>query len=124
MQSGPDVFNVLLVDAEGPALGTGVWRHLRTRDRWENPGADETQCHLMVQMMEAWLVADRERLAEYYGENCHEKALPDNPTSNGSISRHWKGPWPRRLAIPRRDAITRPATPRISSRGSAPMSFA
>jgi hypothetical protein len=29
--------------------------------------------------MEAWLIADRERLAEYFGKGFHEKSLPPSP---------------------------------------------
>jgi hypothetical protein len=29
-------------------------------------------------MMEAWLIADREKLREYYGRGFHEKSLPAN----------------------------------------------
>jgi hypothetical protein len=32
----------------------------------------------MVQTMEAWLIADRERLAEYFGRGFHDKSLPAN----------------------------------------------
>ena len=77
----PEAFNVLLVDSEGPVLDKSPWRHLaqRPENRCPNPGVDDRHCHLMVQTMEAWLIADREKLAEYYGRNFHETALPDNP---------------------------------------------
>lgn len=80
LRSHPEAFNLLLVDAEGPVTCKNPWEHLRTRpgDQWQNPGVDDKQCHLMVQAMEAWLIADREKLAEYYGRDFHDKALPDN----------------------------------------------
>ena len=80
LKSSPQAFNVLLVDSEGPVNG-GPWDHLRNRpgDQWKNPGVDDNQCHLMVQTMEAWLIADRERLRAYYGPDFHENALPNNP---------------------------------------------
>lgn len=31
----------------------------------------------MVQCMEAWIVADSEALADYYGKNFHAKSLPN-----------------------------------------------
>jgi hypothetical protein len=71
----PDAFNVLLVDAEA-GVSQPPWDHLRYRDRWDSSGAMPEQCHLIVQMVEAWLVADPERLAEYYGSGFHAKALP------------------------------------------------
>jgi hypothetical protein len=81
LHANPNAFNVLPVDAEGPVTVRSPWDHLRNRqaDQWKNPGVDDGHCHLMVQMMEAWLVADPEKLAEYYGKGFHEKSLPDNP---------------------------------------------
>lgn len=80
VRSNPGAFNLLLVDAEGPVTCESPWEYLRTRpgDQWKNPGMEDQHCHLMVQTMEAWLIADREKLAEYYGRDFHEKALPDN----------------------------------------------
>jgi len=77
----PDAFNVLLVDAEGPVTEASARHHLGTRNprQWTDARVEDDHCHLMVQMMEAWLVADPEKLAEYYGKGFHEKSLPDNP---------------------------------------------
>ena len=58
----PAVFNVLLVDAESPVAAAGPWVHLKARDGWDNPGMEDKHCHLMVQAMEAWLIADRDNL--------------------------------------------------------------
>lgn len=81
LMSNPHAFNVLLVDAEGPVADGSAWEHLRRRkdDQWKNPGAKDEQCHLMVQTMEAWLIADPERLADYYGQGFQESAIPRNP---------------------------------------------
>lgn len=81
LQSNPLAFNVLLVDAEAPVSSDSPWEHLKSRpgDEWDNPGMEDEHCHLMVQAMEAWLVADREKLREYYGQSFHENALPKNP---------------------------------------------
>ncbi len=49
--------------------------HLKDRDGWESDLPDE-HCHLMVQMVEAWLVADPDALAGYYGQRFHRNALP------------------------------------------------
>ncbi len=75
----PSVCNVLLVDAEGPVKAASRWDHLKAQDNWDNPGVEDKHCHLMVQAMEAWLVADRDNLREFYGQGFHEKALPNNP---------------------------------------------
>ena len=59
--------NLLLVDAEDRVADYGkVWDHLKTRDRWENPGVGDDKAHLMVCTMESWFVADRETLTKYF----------------------------------------------------------
>ena len=73
-----DAFNVLLVDSEGPVTKT-PWKHLRDRDNWDSPGCDEDQCYLMVQTMEAWLIADLDALKEFYGQGFNASAIPKNP---------------------------------------------
>lgn len=73
-------FNALLVDAEGPIIpGASPWEHLKARDGWDNPGAEDKHCHLMVQAMEAWLLADREVLQQFYGKGFQKSALPRQP---------------------------------------------
>lgn len=71
-----DAFNVLLVDAESRVSRPG-WEHLRHGDGWIVPaGVEEAQCHLMVQAVEAWLVAVPEALAAFYGQGFRRNALP------------------------------------------------
>jgi hypothetical protein len=79
LKSDSDAFNILLVDAEGPVKSSSCKQHLRNRDGWEIPGINEDQCHLMVQMFEAWLIADPEALKSYYGKGFNEKSIPGNP---------------------------------------------
>ncbi|MBK1665744.1 hypothetical protein CKO38_15515 [Rhodospirillum rubrum] len=79
---------VLLVDSEGPVAPDAQagepetwqpWRHLKQRqeDGWDKPeGARDEDCHLMVQCMEYWLVADRETLKSFFGKEFKENALP------------------------------------------------
>jgi hypothetical protein len=79
LENDQDSFAVLLVDSEDPvASGRTAAEHLRKLDRWTNrlPSA---QVHLMVQCMEAWFLADRKALAEYYGDKFNSSALPGNP---------------------------------------------
>jgi len=65
-------YNVLLVDSE--AAVTALPRaHLQPRNLGP---AREEQVHLMAQCMEAWLVADPEAMAEYYGQGFNANALP------------------------------------------------
>lgn len=67
----------LLVDAEGSVAEDDPWEHLRERDGWDRPGgAGDEQCHLMVQIMESWFLADRGTLAEYFGNSFRPNALP------------------------------------------------
>lgn len=89
---------LLLVDSEAPValaaqLGDATvkdvrsqwlpWLHLlhRPGDGWEKPaGAQDMQCHLMVQCMESWLLADRASLKVFFGQGFLENKLPpDNP---------------------------------------------
>lgn len=71
---------LLLVDAEGPVTAQEVWQHLRANDNWERPtAATDSQCHLMVQAMESWFLADADALASYYGQDFNRGALPANP---------------------------------------------
>jgi len=75
----PDTFPVLLVDSEDPVpVGKSAAAFLRDRDSWTNPLPEE-QVHLMVQCMEAWFLADRATLTQYYGDNFRDTALPGNP---------------------------------------------
>lgn len=73
-------FIVLLVDSEGPVdKDSDAWSHLKTRrdDKWDKPpGADADNVHLMVQCMEAWFLADKEALSEFFGQDFNQKDLP------------------------------------------------
>ena len=70
-------FNILLVDSEGP-ITQEPWQHLRDRDRWGLRRVNNTHCHLMVQAMEAWLIADVDALEKYYGQRFNKGAIPPN----------------------------------------------
>jgi hypothetical protein len=55
------------------------WAHIkgRTGDGWDKPaGATDRQCHLMVQIMESWFLADRNAIKEFFGQDFRESALP------------------------------------------------
>ncbi|MBF0425687.1 MAG: DUF4276 family protein [Magnetococcales bacterium] len=79
---------MLLVDSEGPVANRHQqgppeawqpWRHLKERnqDQWERPsGAEDLDCHLMVQFMESWFLADREAMRDYFGQGFNVKQLP------------------------------------------------
>ncbi|WP_437766172.1 DUF4276 family protein [Sorangium sp. So ce281] len=80
LKSHPDALCILLVDSEEPVKpGTSTWDHVLRRegDQWLRPdGVSDEQLHLMVQAMEAWLVADPEALAAYYKNGFRRDALP------------------------------------------------
>ncbi len=68
---------MLLVDSEDPVQSVSPWEHLLARDSWTRPnGAADEDCHLMVQCMEHWLVADRAALSEYFGQDFQSAQLP------------------------------------------------
>ena len=76
---------LLLVDAErpvkAPVADPKPWEHLKENpDNWNRPRiATDDQCHLMVQIMESWFLADVEALEKYYGQGFRQSALPRNP---------------------------------------------
>lgn len=71
----PDSFLVLLVDSEAP-VAVEPRKHLRDRDGWNLAELSPENCHLMVQTVEAWLIADPETLARFYGQRFLHGALP------------------------------------------------
>jgi len=78
LRQHPDEYIILLVDSE-TAVTAKPWQHLKTREggNWSRPdGAGDDQAHLMVQVMEAWFLADRETLATYYGQGFLKNSLP------------------------------------------------
>lgn len=79
LEDHPDAFIILLVDSEAPVKKQTPWEHLKFRDNWDSPGVDDTHCHLMVQAMEAWFIADIEALKKFYGQGFKENSIPKNP---------------------------------------------
>jgi len=78
LKTHPDSFNVLLVDSED-RVSTSPWQHLQQRDGWNVGQLNDEHCHLMVQMMESWMVADVSALRQFYGKEFNDNALPKNP---------------------------------------------
>jgi hypothetical protein len=57
----------LLVDSEGPVgKGSTPAVYLSARDGWDFTVLRDNHVFLMVQAMEAWFLADRRALADYY----------------------------------------------------------
>ncbi len=73
-------FIVLLVDSEAAVAARdkdSSWKHLRKNDNWtQPPAAADNSAQLMVQCMEAWFVADRQSLGDYFGKDFKASALP------------------------------------------------
>ncbi|MCW5222909.1 DUF4276 family protein [Verminephrobacter aporrectodeae subsp. tuberculatae] len=78
---------LLLIDSEAPVANQHdadadqwkPWAHLRNHqnDAWEQPaGASDTDCHLMVQCMENWFLADSTTLRKFFGQGFKENKLP------------------------------------------------
>jgi Domain of unknown function (DUF4276) len=84
--SGDDA--MLLVDSEalvsdahqaGKPTTWLPWAHLKQRqgDGWERPnGGKNDDCHLMVEVMENWFLADRNTLKSFFGNGFKENQLP------------------------------------------------
>jgi hypothetical protein len=66
----PGDYVILLVDSEGPVEAhVSPWDYLVKREgdkRLKPKSATDDQVHLMVQCMEAWLMADREAVVEHF----------------------------------------------------------
>lgn len=90
---------VLLVDSEAPVAdfnqlghssGWRPWHHLKARqdDGWDKPqNVADTDCHLMVQVMESWFLADRGALKAFFGQGFRDKALPAAHNAIESITK-------------------------------------
>ncbi|MCH8311968.1 MAG: DUF4276 family protein [Nitrospinae bacterium] len=75
-RQNPENINILLVDSEEP-VSKRPWEHLKDKDNWDRPDeATDDSAHLMVQCMESWFLADKDVLAEYYGQGFSLNALP------------------------------------------------
>jgi hypothetical protein len=98
IQNGEEAF--LLVDSEdavnarhqhGQLGAWQPWAHLKGRvgDGWDKPaGTVDTQCHLMVQVMESWFLADRDVLRAFFGQGFMENALPADGNAIEGTSKH------------------------------------
>lgn len=85
---------LLLVDSEDPVAAAQPplqpWLHLLNRpgDQWMQPaGANNDHCHLMVQCMEAWFLADRQTVQTYFGQGFNVSDLPASANSIEGITK-------------------------------------
>lgn len=80
----PDAVCLLLVDADGPVDGRPRY-YLRKQEgrKWPCKEGEDHSYHLMVQLMEAWFLADPEALRDYYGKDFQGGHLPDQGSVEG-----------------------------------------
>jgi hypothetical protein len=73
-------FSVLLVDSEGEINEKDTPKTFlqKISPKFDFKNIKDEQCHLMVQLMESWFLADKEKLAEFYGKDFNPKKLPQN----------------------------------------------
>jgi hypothetical protein len=71
----PNSHVLLVVDAEGPVVGTER-EHLTAQDRWDLSFAEDDSVHLMTEVMESWFVADPAALARFYGQGFAAASIP------------------------------------------------
>ena len=92
IENGESAF--LLIDSEAPVVPQAgepksteqdrlqwlPWLHLKQQngDNWDKPqSANDTDCHLMVQIMENWFLADSATLTTFFGDGFDKNKLPD-----------------------------------------------
>ena len=66
------------------------WSHLKLHggDDWKKPNRSvDTDCHLMVQVMESWFLADRDTLKAFFGDGFKENKLPAPSRSIEGVSK-------------------------------------
>lgn len=94
IEEGEDA--MLLVDSEEPMSPQHQtdknisewqpWDHLKCRDHWNKPnGSNDTDCHLMVQIMETWFLTDAGNLQKFFGAGFNSYSLPSETDSIESI---------------------------------------
>ena len=80
VENSPQSFNLLLVDSdETVAKDESACAFLQRKyKKWKLQTINDEQCHLMVQIMESWFVADVDALKDFYGQDFRESAIPKN----------------------------------------------
>ncbi|WP_438945729.1 DUF4276 family protein [Sediminibacterium sp.] len=100
IEKGEDA--LLLVDSEAAVnaiaqnppndpLKWQPWIHLDERegDKWPRPDiATDLQCHLMVECMESWFLADRNALKSFFGNGFKENQLPPETNAIENITKN------------------------------------
>jgi hypothetical protein len=76
VRTNPTEINLLLVDSDAPVRHIPREHLSRRNRRWNLGNIADEHCHLMVQVMEAWIVADIQALEDYYGRGLNSKRIP------------------------------------------------
>jgi len=78
VENSPQSFNILLVDSDLPLEENETARGFLQKKfkKWDLKKIADEQCHLMVQIMESWFLADKEKLAVFYKQKFNINALP------------------------------------------------
>jgi Domain of unknown function (DUF4276) len=80
VEHSPQSFNLLLVDSDAALDENESARDFLQKKykKWKLKTVKDEQCHLMVQIMESWLIADINALKEFYGQGFNFGAIPKN----------------------------------------------
>lgn len=72
-------FVCFLLDSDAPVDNQTAKAFLQTQNPlWHLQTVEENQCDLMIQIMESWFLADKEKLGEFYGQGFNQNTLPKN----------------------------------------------
>jgi len=74
---------LMLVDSEN-AVEEDSREHLARQDNWADlASVPVEEIHMMVQVMETWLIADQSALQRYYGHGLRDKEIPGDEDLEG-----------------------------------------
>lgn len=81
VKNSPQSRNLILVDSDEAVAANQTPRiFLQSKyKKWKLQKIEDEQCHLMVQIMESWFLADVDALKRFYGQEFKESAIPKNP---------------------------------------------
>ena len=70
VENSPQSFNLLLVDSDDALDEDESARAFLQKKykKWKLKTVKDEQCHLMVQIMESWFIADVDALKQFYGQ--------------------------------------------------------
>jgi hypothetical protein len=88
LEDHDNAFNILLIDSEGKiSQEDRIWEYLETKkeDQWQSLNLTDEHCHLMVQVMEAWFIADINALKQFYQKGFKEDKIKRGMNNYQSI---------------------------------------